>query len=60
MFGDFVLCAEGLRELVKVIGKRLPTPRSSYAFSDMAALTMFADYRVPQILRAMGVLSWPR
>lgn len=27
-------------------------------FSDIGALTMFADYRVPQILRSMGVLKY--
>lgn len=29
-----------------------------WAFHDMDQLTMFADYRVPQILRAMGVLQY--
>lgn len=27
-------------------------------FADIDALTMFADYRVPQILRSMGVLTY--
>lgn len=27
-------------------------------FSDISELTMFADYRVPQILRQMGVLEY--
>lgn len=31
---------------------------SPFAFHDMDQLTMFADYRVPQILRAMGVLTY--
>ncbi|GAB5035205.1 upf0553 family protein [Nannochloropsis oceanica] len=29
-----------------------------YSFKDMEQLTMFADYRVPQILRARGVLNY--
>jgi hypothetical protein len=31
-------------------------PLHPYFFHDIAQLTMFADYRVPQILRHMGVL----
>jgi hypothetical protein len=31
---------------------------SKFAFYDLPQLTMFADYRVPQILRAMGVLKY--
>ena len=27
------------------------------AFSDLARLTMFADYRVPQVLRHIGILK---
>ena len=27
-------------------------------FSDIASLTMLADYRVPQILRSMGILEY--
>lgn len=29
-----------------------------FGFDDVASLTMFADYRVPQILRARGVLEY--
>ena len=28
------------------------------AFSDMASLTAFADYRIPQILRSLGVIVY--
>jgi hypothetical protein len=28
------------------------------AFSDISCLTMFADYRVPVVLRCMGVLEY--
>jgi len=34
------------------------TSAAPFSFYDMDALTMFADYRVPQILRAMGVLTY--
>ncbi len=33
-------------------------PTHPYCFTDIAELTMFADYRVPQILRHMGVLRY--
>ncbi|TFJ80449.1 hypothetical protein NSK_008190 [Nannochloropsis salina CCMP1776] len=33
-------------------------PPFPYAFRDMGELTMFADYRVPQILRGRGVLRY--
>jgi hypothetical protein len=33
------------------------TKKTIYGFSDMDQLTMFADYRVPQILRFLGVIS---
>lgn len=35
--------------------RRGPQP---FGFDDMEQLTMFADYRVPQILRARGVLQY--
>jgi hypothetical protein len=37
-----------------------PTPASGHpcGFTDIAELTMFADYRVPQILRALDVLRY--
>lgn len=34
------------------------TSRHPFAFVDMDQLTMFADYRVPQILRHVGVLRY--
>jgi Potential Queuosine, Q, salvage protein family len=33
-------------------------PAHPCAFTDISRLTMFADYRVPQILRAMNVLEY--
>jgi hypothetical protein len=33
-------------------------PPHPFGFSDIDKLTMFADYRVPQILRAKGVLRY--
>ena len=33
-------------------------PVHRYSFHDMNELTMFADYRVPQILRHMGILVY--
>ena len=29
-------------------------------FDDISALTMFADYRVPVVLRQMGILTYSR
>jgi hypothetical protein len=37
---------------------RSTDPTHPYSFHDMDKLTMFADYRVPQILRHMGVLQY--
>ncbi|KAA0151321.1 hypothetical protein FNF31_06857 [Cafeteria roenbergensis] len=37
---------------------RLTSGPSPFAFRDMASLTMFADYRVPQLLLPMGVLRY--
>lgn len=33
-------------------------PSHPFYFNDMQQLTMFADYRVPQILREMGILQY--
>ena len=33
-------------------------PSHPYYFHDMNELTMFADYRVPQILRHMGIMQY--
>jgi hypothetical protein len=33
-------------------------PNDKYSFHDLNELTMFADYRVPQILRHMGILQY--
>ncbi len=33
-------------------------PVHPYSFKDLEQLTMFADYRVPQILRHMGILEY--
>ena len=38
-------------------GKQTDVEHPCY-FKDISALTMFADYRVPQILRSMGVLEY--
>eukprot|EP01041_Mallomonas_annulata_P008727 gene8727-18040_t len=35
-----------------------PKSGSIYHFYDMHELTMFADYRVPQLLRALGILEY--
>jgi hypothetical protein len=37
---------------------RSEDPAHPYSFRDMAQLTMFADYRVPQILRHMGIMVY--
>lgn len=37
---------------------RSTDPLHPYSFHDMDQLTMFADYRVPQILRHMGVMVY--
>lgn len=42
-------------ESVEVVGVTTPSP---YCFSDIGELTMFADYRVPQLLRHFGVLEY--
>ena len=34
------------------------TGTSPYAFTDVHALTCFADYRIPQLLRALGVMTY--
>lgn len=33
-------------------------PTHPYSFADLEQVTMFADYRVPQILRHMGVMEY--
>lgn len=37
---------------------RLSYPASPYGFNDLDQLTMFADYRVPQILREMNIMQY--
>mmetsp|Transcript_25053 Transcript_25053/g.41907 ORF Transcript_25053/g.41907 Transcript_25053/m.41907 type:complete len:189 (-) Transcript_25053:1274-1840(-) len=37
---------------------RSTDPSQRYSFYDMDQITMFADYRVPQILRHMGILCY--
>lgn len=39
-------------------GQQTDPSKSRFAFRDMDQLTMFADYRVPQILRAVDVLRY--
>jgi Potential Queuosine, Q, salvage protein family len=45
-------------DLWAAYGKCTPSTSSPYAFRDMDQLTMFADYRVPQLLRNLGVLVY--
>lgn len=33
-------------------------PQHPYSFHDLKEITMFADYRVPQILRHMGIMAY--
>lgn len=33
-------------------------PTHPYSFNDLGEITMFADYRVPQILRHMGIMVY--
>ena len=53
LVGD-LWAAYGIRD-DKLKGKE---QQSVYQFYDMEALTMFADYRVPQILRSLGIFIY--
>ena len=57
LVGD-IWAAYGIREKnIKGAGEKVQE-QSIYQFHDMQALTMFADYRVPQILRNLGIFVY--
>lgn len=45
-------------DLWAAYGRPPPGSGSLYAFEDIGELTMFADYRVPQVLAHLGVLEY--
>lgn len=45
-------------DLWAAYGKLTVAGSSPYAFPDISKLTCFADYRIPQLLRAMGVFKY--
>lgn len=45
-------------DLWAAYGRPLPGSGSPYAFEDVGDLTMFADYRVPQILAHLGIMEY--